>query len=286
MPADPLDPLIQELLSSRKYKGLDLPAETVRDLLARELPNHRSSKDALQEVRKKLHNIMAPYLGDPDYSVAAKTLEDAFQSGSSQSVKAACSQLLATHASTRERLKILDEFYPRLFSLTGSPKTILDLACGLNPLTFPWMGLPPDTCYYAFDIHRPRVTLINRFFELAGLAPLAACQDILVTPPQVQGDVAFLFKEAHRFEQRQRGYNRSLWLALQVPYLLVSLAAPQPQRAARPGRAPAPPGLHHPRRPAVGSDRIDVRERAGICHQKVTCKPSASTPSSLTLKLR
>jgi len=79
-------------------------------------------------VRKKLHNIVAPYLGDPDYPLAAKTLEDAFQPGDSQAVKAACARLLATHASTLERLKILDEFYPRLFSLTGSPKTILDLA--------------------------------------------------------------------------------------------------------------------------------------------------------------
>ena len=51
----------------------------------------------------------------------------------------------------------------------------------------------------------------------------ATYQDVLVTPPQAEGDVAFLFKEAHRFEQRQRGCNRALWLALKVPYLLVSL---------------------------------------------------------------
>jgi 16S rRNA (guanine(1405)-N(7))-methyltransferase len=223
MPADPLDPIIQELLSSRKYKGIDLPAETVRDLLVKELPNHRSPKAAVQEVRKKLHNIVAPYLGDPDYPMAAQTLEDAFRAGGCQAVKAVCSKLLLSHASTRERLKILDEFYPRLFSLTGTPHTILDLACGLNPLTFPWMGLPVDACYYAYDIHRPRVAFINRFFELEGLAPLAVAQDVLVDPPQVEGNVAFLFKEAHRFEQRQRGCNRALWLALKVRYLLVSL---------------------------------------------------------------
>jgi 16S rRNA (guanine(1405)-N(7))-methyltransferase len=223
MPEDPLEPLIQNLLSARKYKAIDLPPETVRDLLVKELPNHRNSKDAVQEVRKKLHNIVAPYLGDPDYPAAATALEEAFQAGGSQAVKAACAKLLASHASTRERLKILDEFYPRLFSLTGAPHTILDLACGLNPLTFPWMGLPPDTYYYAYDIHRPRVTLINRFFELAGLHPLAAYQDVLVNPPTVEADVAFLFKEAHRFEQRQHGCNRAFWLALKVHCLLVSL---------------------------------------------------------------
>jgi 16S rRNA (guanine(1405)-N(7))-methyltransferase len=223
MPADPLDSIIQDLLSSRKYKGLDLPPETVRDLLAKELPKHRSPRDAVQEVRKKLHNIVAPYLGDPDYPLAAIALEAAFTAGGPAAVKAACAKLLAVHASTLERLKILDDFYPRLFALTGIPHTILDLACGLNPLSFPWMGLPPTTCYYAYDIHRPRLTLISRFFELAGLPPLATYQDVLVNPPEVEGDVAFLFKEAHRFEQRQHGCNRALWLALKVHYLLVSL---------------------------------------------------------------
>ena len=224
MSDDPLEPIIQELLSSRKYKGIDLPAVTVRDLLVKELPNYRSQKDAVQVVRKKLHNIVAPYLGDPDYPAAAVMLEAAFQAGSDQAVKIACARLLAAHASTLERLKIVDEFYARLFALTGGlPHTILDLACGLNPLTFPWMGLPPDINYYAYDIHRPRLTLINRFFELAGLAPLGTYQDVLVNPPEVEGDVAFLFKEAHRFEQRQRGCNRALWMALKVRYLMVSL---------------------------------------------------------------
>jgi len=224
MPDDPLESIIQELLSSRNYKGIDLPPETVRDLLVTEMPNHRSQKDAVQVVRKKLHNIVASYLGDPDYPAAAGVLEAAFRAGGDQAIKAACSELLAVHASTLERLKIVDEFYPRLFGLTGGPPhTILDLACGLNPLTFPWMGLPPDTCYYAYDIHRPRLVLLARFFELAGLPPLAVYQDVLVNPPQVEADVAFLFKEAHRFEQRQRGCNRAFWQALKVRYLLVSL---------------------------------------------------------------
>jgi len=36
--ADPIQPLVDELLNSRKYRALNLPAETVRDLLEQELP--------------------------------------------------------------------------------------------------------------------------------------------------------------------------------------------------------------------------------------------------------
>jgi 16S rRNA (guanine(1405)-N(7))-methyltransferase len=223
MPQEIPDDLIQKLSTLSKYRQLNLPESTLRDLLERELPYHRNSKEAIKEVKKKLHNIIAPYLGDPDYVNAAAEIQEAYQGGDTLEIKMACSKLLSIHASTRERLEILDDFYACLFSYTGQPQTILDLACGLNPLTIPWMGLSPTTNYYAFDIHQPRVNFLNQFFQSAGLPARAIQQDILVTPPETKADVAFLFKEAHRFEQRQKGCNRPLWQALNVRYLLVSL---------------------------------------------------------------
>jgi 16S rRNA (guanine(1405)-N(7))-methyltransferase len=158
-----------------------------------------------------------------DYEKATKMIEEAFASRDMPTIKSACTQLLAAHISTRERLAILDEFYPRLFAITGKPQTILDLACGLNPLTFPWMDLSSEVQYYAYDIHQPRVRFINHFFTLAGLSPLATWQDVLIEPPQVKADVAFFFKEAHRFEQRQKNSNRVFFQMLPVRFLLVSL---------------------------------------------------------------
>jgi len=223
MAGDPLDALVKGILSSPKYRTMDLLPATVHALLEQELPRHRSQKQAVQAVREKLHNVAASYLGDPDYPAAADQLEIAFASPDPGAVKATCAAILASHASTRERLTILDEFYPRLFAITGQPASILDLACALNPLTFPWMGLPTGVVYRAYDIHQPRVAFLNRYFELQGLAPLAVARDILVDPPTEPADVAFFFKEAHRFEQRQHGCNRAFWQALNVRWLLVSL---------------------------------------------------------------
>ena len=127
------------------------------------------------------------------------------------------------HASTKERLPILADFYQKIFAITGIPTSILDLACGLNPFALPFMNLPASISYRAFDLHQPRIDLINEFFTLLGYPATAEKRDILVDPPQERADVAFFFKEAHRFEQRQHGCNRAFWESLNVNYLLVSL---------------------------------------------------------------
>ena len=85
------------------------------------------------------------------------------------------------------------------------------------------MGLSPSTRYFAYDLHQPRVELISAFLEKMHQPGAAVHADILVNIPQIQADVAFFFKEAHRFDQRQRGCNRHFFESLQVKYLLVSL---------------------------------------------------------------
>ena len=215
---------VTEIQRSKKYRGYEICEDTIRDLLRVELGQHNRQRDAVKAARKKLHRVVAPYLGDPDYEVAKTELETAFQLEDQTAIREANARILATHASTRERLSILDEFYPRIFEATGTPGTILDIACGLNPLCFAWMGLPASTRYYAYDIHRQRVGLINHYFSLVGMEPLARVQDVLVHTPVEQGDVAFLFKELHRFEGRQRGCSLRLLDALRVRHLVVSFS--------------------------------------------------------------
>lgn len=218
-----IERFICELLNSRKYRALGLPEDTVRDLLRQEMPKYSSTEEAFKAVRKKLHNIVAPYLGDVDYLSANEELKRAFNASDPSQVKEVCEKLLRSHVSTRERLPYLRTFYERLFSVTGVPNSVLDLACGMNPFAFPWMGLSLSVSYHAYDIHRSRVALINQYFCLQGLSPLAEVRDVLVDPPMIQADVAFFFKEAHRFEQRRHGCNRDFWRALRVKWLLVSL---------------------------------------------------------------
>src|SRR3989344_7475137 len=59
--------------------------------------------------------------------------------------------MLRSHASTKERWVIYPELYSRLFVITGKPASILDLGCGLHPLSIHFMKLQ-KLHYHAVDI--------------------------------------------------------------------------------------------------------------------------------------
>jgi 16S rRNA (guanine(1405)-N(7))-methyltransferase len=171
-----------------------------------------------------LHNIVAPSLGEPEYADLSERLILIQEiSLDSLPLRSFCQTVLAQHASTAERIPMMVDFYAQLFAVTGMPNTILDLACGLHPLAFPWMGLPTTVHYHAFDIIQPRVDFLNLFFSKIGLAPMVENRDILLSPPTLHADLALFFKEAHRFEKRQPGCNRAFWESLNVDTLAVSL---------------------------------------------------------------
>ena len=86
------------------------------------------------------------------------------------------------------------------------------------------MGLDTATRYFAYDIHKPRVDLVNQFFSIMGFEPLAIHQDFLLHPPGLIPDVTFIFKEIHRIEKRKAGAvkaflgaYRSVWVILSLP---------------------------------------------------------------------
>lgn len=217
---DELEAVVTAVKQSRKYCGTN--EATIRVLAENALHQNKKPKKAIKVVRARLHSIMAPYLGDPDYEAESARLVQSFAAGDDTAVREVCETILSAHLSTRERLPILADFYEQIFSVTGKPKSILDLACGLNPLAFPWMGLGSSVKFYAYDIHEPRVKFINHFFRLYGLPPLAKLHDIALNFPSEQADVALFLKEMPRFERNYQGRGRPLLESLKTPWLVIS----------------------------------------------------------------
>jgi 16S rRNA (guanine(1405)-N(7))-methyltransferase len=217
-----IDATVAKLAGAKKYRDIGVSEDTVRDILLTELARQPNEKAAIQSAKKKLHEVMALYLGDPDYDRARCELEVAFASGDADVIKATCAEIMAIHDSTRERLPWLDSFYARIFAVTGVPHTVLDIACGLNPLAIPWMGLGDDARFYAYDIHQQRVDFLNVYFTLQGMAGGAFNRDILVQHPTESGDVALLLKEIHRMEKRRKGIVLPLLDALHVRWIVLS----------------------------------------------------------------
>ena len=212
--------IVASIKSSKKYR--DTYEETIRELVKAELGRHKTRKKTEKAVRRRLHRIQASYVGDPDYEAATLELTNAFQSGIQEAIQQTCARILACHVSTRERLAIAGRFYSQIFRVTGKPDAILDIASALNPLTFPWMGLPTTIEYHAYDIHELRIDFINTFFSLQGLPRLAKIQDVAICFPEETADVAFFLKELHRFEQNYNRRGLDLLEALRVRYLVVS----------------------------------------------------------------
>jgi 16S rRNA (guanine(1405)-N(7))-methyltransferase len=214
-----VETIVNSIKSSKKYRHVY--EETIRMLAQEEIRRHRSLKQAEKAARNRLHQIVAGYVGDADYDRTTQELEVAFQTGDENIIRETIAAILATHASTRERLEIVDEFYAGIFGITGRPQVILDVACALNPLTFLWMDLPGAIHYHAYDIHERRIEFLNSYFSLQGVAPLAKVQDVILHLPEEKGDVAFILKELHRIE-RHYGAGLTLLEALDVRHLVVS----------------------------------------------------------------
>ncbi len=216
--------LIDTLRSSRKYRDLDLPYDFLHDVLLTESGNSQDATMIEAKFRKKVHEVIAPYLETINYTKEAAALQEFFQEHPLSSSREYCTSILSRHSSTQERLQHLDQLYPALFDITGKPRLLVDLACGLNPFSLPWMGLDTATRYFAYDIHKPRVDLVNQFFSIMGFEPLAIHQDFLLHPPGLIPDVTFIFKEIHRIEKRKAGAvkaflgaYRSVWVILSLP---------------------------------------------------------------------
>ena len=215
-----LDELVASVLASAKYRAVC--PDTVQRIGERELAKGRGLKAAAKATKARLHQVFGAFAEAPDYAQLLRGLEAAHASGSPEAVRAACRAALACHASTRERLPLLERFYRDIFAVTGVPRRVLDLACGLHPLATPWMGLPPDTPYTAFDIDGRAVDFLRRCASL--LHPgLEACHaDVLCSPPTEEADVAFLLKAATSLERQEKGALRRLLDALRVGHVVVS----------------------------------------------------------------
>ncbi len=225
-----LDRIVTAVTTSKKYRSIC--ADTIRRIAERELASRGNVKAAAKATKRRLHQVYGAFEQDFDYEAAYQRLQDAYELDSDDEIKTACRHVMGQHSSTRERLPILDQFYRDIFQITGQPSLLLDLGCGLNPLALPWMdsvppqgsGQTPGVRYVPLDIDADRVHFLNRYLALAGLEPLARCQDILSHPPNDAADVALLLKMSPTLERQDPGATLGLIEQLAAPHVVVSFA--------------------------------------------------------------
>lgn len=184
------DQILNAVLTSRRYRHI-APSLIAR-LAAEEIPKSKNVADAEKRTKRRLHQIFGAYATPLQYDKLLAPFESA--RNDSARFKQTCENILRQHASTAERLPELENFYAPIFEVTGRPGSILDLACGFNPLTIPWMKLPVDTKYLAADIDTEMTRFLDAFLQLAPVEGRAITNDLIAAPSAESADIALLLK--------------------------------------------------------------------------------------------
>lgn len=198
-----MNDLTEKLLQSKKYGGVC--PDTVRRVISDCTAKYKKEKDIEKAVREHLHGVTSAFMTESECRRARAAAEAAdFET------------LLACHASTRERMPVAsaDALYDRIFSVTGVPESLLDLACGLNPAYLKWRY--PQIHVVGTDISGDCVRILQTLGIDARLA------DLLCGIPSERFDLALLFKILPLLERQKKGAADEILRSVNAAYIVVS----------------------------------------------------------------
>lgn len=215
-----LEQVVAAVLGSRRYRHVQ--RELVQRVAAAqwEASGGRSA-DAIKRTKRALHQVFGAYLPKPPrYEKLLRRIDEAGDDGTAR--RDALRHAMGQHASTRERLDHLDEFYGALRERIEPPRSVLDLACGLNPLAMPWLGWGAGVTYHAWDIDHAMVAFVGAALEHLGADPQPAVVDLLAVPRWPAVDVAFVLKTLPCLEQQRPGASEALLASIEARTVVVT----------------------------------------------------------------
>jgi 16S rRNA (guanine(1405)-N(7))-methyltransferase len=216
-----LDRVAGSILASPKYADLD--PGFVRDLCQRELAKGRGPKGAAKAARSRLHQVAGAFNdAHPPYEAWLESLREAARPGDPEVLRVACRAILKGHASTRERLRILDGFHAAVLDGICPPRRMLDLGCGLHPLSVPWIPLANAAEFHAVDVWRGLAAFLAEALPLLGVRGTAEVRDLANSVPDARGDVAFLLKTLPSLERLDPAAPLRLLETVRADVLVVS----------------------------------------------------------------
>jgi len=220
-PALDVETIVEEVLAKKKYHSVD--RDLVTFIASTEAKKRTTLKEAVKATTSKLHQVAGAYFKEtPDYAGYLQKLDCLPDVISDDGSTQFCSTLMQAHASTRERLPILAAFYSALFADIRPITSILDLACGFNPLAIHWMSLEKETRYYASDIFEDMSSFLNSFYAHFHLNGKASVCNLLTHVPQEKVQVALLLKTLPCLEQADKESAHRILNSIQAQYVVVS----------------------------------------------------------------
>jgi 16S rRNA (guanine(1405)-N(7))-methyltransferase len=173
---------IQELLKQdKKLLSFLSEAESFS-----EIKRSKNTGKIVKPIRKELRLLYGVYQVD---SKRLKQLLDRLKKDRSIAVH---KKILSLHLSSKERLPIYEKFYKDIFKITGIPESIIDIASGLNPFSYPFMKT--KAIYTAVELNKKDADIINQYFKIMKIKGKALAADITKRSLKLKADIAFAFK--------------------------------------------------------------------------------------------
>ncbi|MBT3865926.1 hypothetical protein HOF78_02360 [Candidatus Woesearchaeota archaeon] len=198
--------IVDDVLKSKKFSrlGKSYIESIVDDIYDSEnLSNKKVYKIFLKKVKEFLHKTYSVY----QISNASKKdsiMESMINSKSDAELVKLHLEMLHCHSSTRERKEFYEEVYEKIFDKIKKPKRILDMGCGLNAFSLPFIGFE-NFEYIGMDVGKEDTKLINSYLKLSkklynfvgkGIEVNVFDDNYLKKIPRGKFDVCFLFKMA------------------------------------------------------------------------------------------
>lgn len=195
----------------------------------------RSSEysEAVKKTRAKLrveYGMFSEELGERDEILAelrkTKEIEKKIELSN---------KLLGLHKSTQERMEIYPTIYDKIFAITGTPKRIIDLGCGMNPASVFYMHLGLDTIkYYASELSEKDCDFLQKYFNAMKIKGKAVPIDLkkpnLLSNLEIEeigvreADVCFLFKVLDTIEKKGHKLAEELVKTIKAKWIAASFA--------------------------------------------------------------
>ena len=216
-----LEELILKVQSNSKYASIT--PGLVRRLSKAAISKGLSGKAAVKDVRNKCHQIGGAYFRRRvDYDEITNELTQLPRDLNSDAVKQFCRKTMEAHASTRERLPILEHFFETCLEPIAPITSVQDLACGLTPLAIQWIPLADGFRYHACDIYLDMLRFLHSFFTHFMIDGATKACDLIGEMPQEPTQVAFLLKSIPCLEQVDKDIGLTLLENIQAEHILVS----------------------------------------------------------------
>ena len=208
---------------SAKYNMLYPPL--VERIYAEERAKYKKQADAEKSAKTRLHQMYGAYVQGNIHKKATALLGELEEQDSLESLNKICVSIMGLHASTRERLPFIRQFYDFISAHTGKVTTVMDLGCGLNPFSMPFLGFDAGalpSAYFAYDIDMRTSELLNRFFSCLGMPQYAGCMDLAVNTPKERVDLAILCKLLPVLEAQTPGRGFQLVCGIDAEFIVIT----------------------------------------------------------------